>query len=76
VANFRPQRCHIVRLLVSCSPVLLMAGGQVINPCRWIAYGVAIRNAYVLPANLVGLAAGLYFCLQVVPLLPQAVRGA
>jgi hypothetical protein len=53
-----------------------MAGGQVINPCRWIAYGVAIRNAYVLPANLVGLAAGLYFCLQVVPLLPQAVRGA
>lgn len=41
------------------------------TPCfccdRWVAYSLALNNPWIAPANVVGVCAGLFFTMSVLP---------
>lgn len=51
----------------------------VVNAAGWVAYGFAVANPYIFPANVVGFLAGVFFTFTAYAAAPKQVgcgRGA
>ncbi len=46
----------------------------VVNGAGWVAYGFAIANPYIFPANVVGFLAGVFFTFTAFACAPKQVR--